>query len=96
MKLQLLTILSAIILTGCSLFVSENSFGESWKGETVDSLIAQWGEPAANNAMDNGGIEVIYKIFSDSCTYSFYTDAAGIISSYKYESTTWGTCKPIG
>jgi len=96
MKSQVLTLISAMILTGCSLFVSEDSFGESWKGEAVDSLIAQWGEPAEKITIDNGGVEVIYKIFNDSCTYHFYTDSNGVITSYKYESTTWGTCKPIG
>ena len=96
MKLKIFALVNVLLLSGCSLFVSENSFGESWKGEPVASLISQWGEPAEKISTDSGEMEVIYKIFSDSCTYHFYTDAKGVIFSYKYESTTWGTCKPIG
>ncbi|MEH6453290.1 MAG: hypothetical protein V7782_09670, partial [Psychromonas sp.] len=74
MKSLILTLFSIIFLTGCSLFVSQDSFGESWKGESVDNLIVQWGQPAEKNINKNGEVSVVYKIFSDTCTYSFYTD----------------------
>lgn len=84
------------ILGGCSLFVSESSFGESWSGHHVNELISQWGEPEQKNTNEKGEVEIEYKIFSDSCTYIFFTDEQGVITFYKYESTFLGTCKPIG
>ncbi|MFA0414438.1 hypothetical protein AB4520_11610 [Vibrio renipiscarius] len=96
MKNSLIVVFFSLYLTGCSLFVSQDTFGEHWKGNNVDRLIEHWGEPEKTTVMSDGGLEVIYKIFSDTCTYTFYSDEQGIITSYKYESTTWGTCKPIG
>ncbi|WP_133638240.1 hypothetical protein [Photobacterium lutimaris] len=96
MKIRLISIVSALFLSGCSLFVSESYFGDSWTGHHIDELVKQWGEPNQMKSEEGGVIEVEYKIFSDSCTYIFITDEQGIISSYKYESTFLGTCKPIG
>lgn len=76
-KFKVLILVSALLLSGCSLFVSENSFGESWKGETLGSLMSQWGEPVERNAIYSGGTEAVYKIFNDSCTYYFYTNLYG-------------------
>jgi hypothetical protein len=38
--------ISLLFLSGCSLFVGEDSFGESWTGEHIESLLNQWGDPA--------------------------------------------------
>ncbi|MGI9835874.1 hypothetical protein ACJPQX_21765 [Vibrio vulnificus] len=96
MKIRLLILTSALLLSGCSLFVSESYFGESWTGHHIDELIEQWGEPNQMKSNEGGVVEAEYRIFSDSCTYVFITNEQGVIESYKYESTFLGTCKPIG
>ncbi|MEZ8826027.1 hypothetical protein AB6E04_16840 [Vibrio amylolyticus] len=96
MKLKLVVLVLSVVISGCSLFVSENSFGENWSGHHVDELIAHWGEPNQKSENEHGEIEVQYKIFSESCTYTFFTDRHGVIDSYQYDSTFLGTCKPIG
>ncbi|MGF1754594.1 hypothetical protein L4C33_13465 [Vibrio makurazakiensis] len=96
MKRKFLALWLTAILSGCSLFVSESSFGESWSGSHVNDLIAQWGEPELKKINEKNELEIEYKIFNDSCTYTFFTDSQGVIRSYKYESTFLGTCKPIG
>ncbi len=88
--------ISLLFLSGCSLFVGEDSFGESWTGEHIESLLNQWGDPAKKHINEKGETEVVYKLFNNSCTYYFYTDTAGIITSYQFKSSTFGTCKPIG
>lgn len=93
---KMTVIFIALFLSGCSLFISGDYLGKDWPGREVDTLIEHWGEPYNVIVNDNGEKEVIYKIFSDTCTYTFYTDSAGIITNYEYESTFWGTCKPIG
>ncbi len=89
-KLKTLAFCLIVFLGGCSLFVSESSFGESWSGHHVDELIAHWGEPEKKTVKENGEIEVLYKIFNDSCTYTFFTNEEGIITSYDYKSTFFG------
>ncbi len=96
MKISLLSLVSALLLSGCSLFVSESYFGENWTGHHINELVEQWGEPHEMKSKEGGVIEAEYKIFSDSCTYIFITDEQGVIKSYTYESTFLGTCKPIG
>ena len=85
-----------LLLSGCSLFISQGYLGKDWPGKKADTLIEAWGEPKSKVISDNGEMEIIYKIFNETCTYTFYTDSNGIITSYDYESTMWGTCKPIG
>ncbi|OLQ95065.1 hypothetical protein BIY21_07560 [Vibrio ponticus] len=96
MKKFLLGLCVSAVLSGCSLLVGEDYFGEGWKGESVEQLTGHWGEPESTTNLENGGQELIYKLFNDSCTYVFYTDASGDIINYKYQSTFLGTCKPIG
>ncbi|WP_194437007.1 hypothetical protein [Vibrio fluminensis] len=96
MKKFLLGLSVSALLSGCSLLVGEDYFGEGWKGESVEQLTGHWGEPESTTDLENGGQELIYKLFDDSCTYVFYTDASGEIINYKYQSTFLGTCKPIG
>lgn len=96
MKVKLLSLSFALLLSGCSLLVTESYFGENWSGHHVDQLVEQWGEPTEMRTLEGGVKEAEYKIFNDSCTYVFITDEHGIITSYKYESTFLGTCKPIG
>ena len=96
MKLRLLSLAFALVLSGCSLLVTESYFGESWTGHHIDKLVEQWGEPYQMKSIDDGVIEAEYRIFNDSCTYTFITDEQGVIESYKYQSTFLGTCKPIG
>ena len=96
MKKFLLLLCFAVAVSGCSLLVGEDYFGEGWKGESVEQLTGHWGEPESKTNLENGGQELIYKLFDGSCTYVFYTDASGVITSYQYQSTFLGTCKPIG
>ncbi|WP_147395043.1 hypothetical protein [Alginatibacterium sediminis] len=95
-KIAALITVATLGLVSCSLFIRENAFGESWTGKPAEQLIQQWGEPSQKNHQENGGQELIYNMFNNSCTYYFYTDTLGLISRYKYHSETWGTCKPIG
>ncbi len=96
MYVKLLSFILLLTLGGCSLFVSENYFGESWKGHHINELVALWGEPKQMITSKSGVIKAEYKIFNDNCTYIFITDEKGIIRTYKYESSLFGTCKPIG
>ena len=84
------------VLTGCSLFVSNSSFGESWTGKPIEKLKHQWGAPQGEVANPDGTGEVRYEMPKWGCTYWFASDASGTIVSYRYKVDTWGTCKPIG
>lgn len=95
-KIRFISIISVLFLSGCSLFISESYFGEGWTGHHIDELMEHWGEPNHMMSKEDGVVEVEYKIFSNTCTYIFITNDKGVISSYKYESTFLGTCKPIG
>ena len=93
---KIMALFIALLLSGCSLFVTGDYLGKEWPGKNIDSLFTHWGKPHNVIESENGEKEVIYKIFNNSCTYTFFTDSKGIITSYKYESTLLGTCKPIG
>lgn len=93
---KLLSVFLVVLLSGCSLFVTGDYLGKEWPGRELDELINHWGDPREVLESDNGEQEIIYKIFNDSCTYTFYADANGIITGYQYKSTPLGTCKPIG
>ena len=83
MKLRLLSLVFAVALSGCSLLVTESYFGESWTGHHINNLEEQWGEPLQMKSKGDGVIEAEYRIFNDSCTYTFITDDQGVIESYK-------------
>ncbi|CAH1546810.1 conserved hypothetical protein [Vibrio rotiferianus] len=93
---KVIAVFIGLLLSGCSLFVTGDYLGKEWPGKNVDSLIEHWGEPYNVIVSDSGEKEVIYKIFNDSCTYTFFADSKGIVTDYEYESTLLGTCKPIG
>jgi len=93
---KIVIVFLALFLNGCSLFVTGDNLGREWPGEKIEILKEHWGAPHNVIINENGEQEVIYKIFSDTCTYTFLTDSMGVVTSYKYESTFWGTCKPIG
>ncbi|MFS1506043.1 hypothetical protein BCU30_008005 [Vibrio lentus] len=93
---KMIAVLITLLLSGCSLFITGAYLGKDWPGRDVDALIEHWGEPNEVIVSDGGEKEVIYKIFSDTCTYTFYADSADVITDYDYESTWLGTCKPIG
>lgn len=86
----------SLFLSSCSLFITGDYLGKEWPGKDVEALLDHWGEPYNLIVRESGEQEVIYKIFSETCIYTFYTDSAGIITDYAYESTFLGTCKPIG
>ncbi|KZX70325.1 hypothetical protein A3712_07995 [Vibrio sp. HI00D65] len=83
MKLRLLSLVFAVALSGCSLLVTESYFGESWTGHHINNLEEQWEEPLQMKSKGDGVIEAEYRIFNDSCTYTFITDDQGVIESYK-------------
>lgn len=87
---------SAAVLTGCSLFLSNSTFGESWTGKPIESLKSQWGPPQGEVANSDGTGEVRYEMRKWGCTYWFASDTSGKIVSYRYKVDAWGTCKPIG
>jgi hypothetical protein len=98
-KITLLTVialLTSILLFGCSLFVTEEFFGKSWKGHSIVELEEAWGEPAEVIENLDGTKEVRYELFHGKCTYYFITDSADNITGYRYRSSGWGACKPIG
>ena len=83
---------SITLLSGCVLFASNNSLGESWKGSKIRSLEDAWGPPTVVIETEDGSKEFKYVIFHGSCAYYFVTDATGTITGYHHE----GSCIPIG
>jgi len=93
---QMTLIAMAAAISGCSLFVTNEAFGQSWKDHQVEQLKHQWGNPQAESSNTDGSSELRYELFNGGCTYWFTTDASGKIVSYRYKVNGWGTCKPIG
>jgi len=94
--LILTLMLGGAALTACSLFVSNDDFGESWKGHQIDELQGQWKQQGAMTSSPDGTKEYRFDIFHGKCTYYFRTDLTGKIITYRYDARGWGSCKPIG
>lgn len=92
----ILTVTPLAVLAGCSLFISNSTFGESWTGSPIESLKHQWGAPQGEIAHPDGSREIRYEMPKWGCTYWFVSDPSGKIVSYRYKAEALGTCKPIG
>ena len=95
-RFVLALILGAAALTACSIFASNDTFGESWKGEQIERLERQWKQQGAMTSNLDGTKEYRFDIFHGGCTYYFTTDPTGKIIAYRYDARGWGACKPIG
>lgn len=83
-------------IAGCSLFVTEDFFGERWQGRSLQEIEDAWGLPAQSLNKDNGEMEIRYDLFKGTCRYYFIVNREGKIVGHRYESPGLATCKPIG
>jgi hypothetical protein len=88
-------VIATVLSASCSLFTTNDDFGESWKGAPIERLQRAWGTPAETVRNNDGTSELRYDLFKGTCTYYFTTDAAGKIIAYRWK-TNGGSCKPIG
>ena len=91
-----LILIGSVLVAGCAT-VEEQMAG--YVGQHRDYLVSNWGPPAEEKKLKNGGSRLIYREqnplihpgqyvdpASNVCEKVFTTDSRGIIKSYKHEN----------